>query len=274
MNESRTALQTASEMRGLDTSKVVIDDDQAPPKIEAGSADEQTALAAMEDLLADGSPSKAASADLKLMCLRGRKYDGARAAALLPDLIELIEELDLATPTPRLAADLASGKFVMTGATDGAGRKILWLRFRFHDPKVSSPKDFARAAATVMLHALRDADTARCGVAVLQDMTGLRMKNISPPTAKLMFGQVFPRLPVRLGKLCVYNPPWFVGRILLPIVRMLLSAKLRARLVVLNGADREPLYRQFEPASLTEELGGSYPFDLACWAASVEPALS
>ena len=40
MNESRTALQTASEMRGLDTSKVVIDDDQAPPKIEAGSADE------------------------------------------------------------------------------------------------------------------------------------------------------------------------------------------------------------------------------------------
>ena len=131
MTESSTALRTASEMRGLDTSKVVIDDDQAPPKIEAGSADEQAALAAMEDLLADGSPSKAASADLKLMCLRGRKYDAARAAALLPELLALIEELDLATPTPRLAADLASGKFVMTGATDGAGRKILWLRFRW-----------------------------------------------------------------------------------------------------------------------------------------------
>ena len=131
MADVAKAKELASGFKGVDTSKVAVDDDQQAPTIEAGSAEESAALEAMDALIPEGSPAKAASKEMKLLCLRGRKYDPNRAATLLPGLIELIEELDLRSPSEQLKADLASGKVVVTGAKDGMNRAIVWIRFRF-----------------------------------------------------------------------------------------------------------------------------------------------
>jgi len=267
------ATKLAAEMKGFDTSKVAVDDDQEVPTIAAGSAEEREALEAMEALLPDGPP-KTASAEMKLLCLRGRKYDPARAAALMPDLINLIEELDLRSPSAQLKADLASGKVVVTGAKDEMNRAVVWLRLRFHDPKQCGPRDMGRLFATVILHALRDENTARCGIVILQDFTGVGMKNIDPKTGKYLFGECFPRLPVRIGRACIFNPPWFIGKVVLPVVKAFMSPKLKSRLVIVNGSKPAGLAAILPPTSLTEELGGSFPFDLASWAASLEPAAS
>ena len=115
------ALKMASQIKGIDMTKVVVDDDQAPPAIAAHSEEEGALLREMEGLLAPGSSAKAAGVELKLMCLRGRKYEPDRAAELLPTLLDLIDELDLKSLSERMLADLATGKFIMTGAKDSAG---------------------------------------------------------------------------------------------------------------------------------------------------------
>jgi len=273
MGDASKAHALATGMKGMDTSKVAVDDDQEAPTIAAGSAEEKAALEVMEALLPEGSESKAVSTEMKLMCLRGRKYEADRAAALVPDLLALIDELELRTPSEQLKADLESGKVVATGAKDEQGRAIVWIRFRLHDPKKCGPRDFARLIATIMLHLLKDENTARCGVAIMQDATGLGLKNIDPKTAKFVFGSVFPRLPIRVGRLCLFNPPWFIGKIVFPIVKTLMSPKLRSRIVNVNGSDPAPLTEFFPLASLTPEHGGTFAFDLASWAASVKPAV-
>jgi len=53
-----------------------------------------------------------------------------------------------------------------------------------------------------------------------------------------------------------------------------MSPKLKSRLVIVNGSKPAGLAAIFPPTSLTEEHGGSFPFDLATWAASLEPAAS
>ena len=58
------ALKMASKLKGLDTSKVVVDDeDQALPTVEAGSAEEAALLQEMEGLLAPGSSAQSASGE-------------------------------------------------------------------------------------------------------------------------------------------------------------------------------------------------------------------
>ena len=74
------ALKMASRIKGLDTTKVVVDDDQALPAIAAHSEEEGALLREMEGLLVPGSSAQSAGVELKLMCLRGRKYEPARAA--------------------------------------------------------------------------------------------------------------------------------------------------------------------------------------------------
>jgi hypothetical protein len=147
------------------------------------------------------------------------------------------------------------------------------MRMRFQDPKVCGARDFARMVATVILNALKDADIARCGVVMLNEMTGVGLRNLDPSIPKYLFGTVFPRLPVRVGRMVLFNPPFLVGRILLPVIKAFMSAKLRQRLVLINSDDTSQLSGYILPASLPQELGGSFPFDLHKWVDEVRPAV-
>ena len=90
---------------------------------------------------------------------------------------------------------------------------------------------------------------------------------IHPPTAKFILGEVLPNLPIRLQRFVLYNPPWFVANVLLPIVTVFMSAKVKSRLHICKT--REELHAAINPSMLPEELGGTQPFDLESWAAKV-----
>jgi len=228
MSETSKAMSLASNMKGLDTSKVEVDDeDQAPPTIAAGSKEERALLVELEALL----PAECAgvSQEIKLMCLRGRKYDPARGAALVPDLLALIGELGLDKSDPAMWTQISTGKVCPTGAKDAQGRAIVWLRFARHEPRVYDAKKFGALIATMMLRTLRDPDVARCGIVIIQDMRGISLSNLDPSAAKFVFGHVFPRLPVRVGRIVAFHPPWIVGHVILPIVMAFMSKKLKAR---------------------------------------------
>eukprot|EP00316_Scyphosphaera_apsteinii_P004842 CAMPEP_0119331476 /NCGR_PEP_ID=MMETSP1333-20130426/80700_1 /TAXON_ID=418940 /ORGANISM="Scyphosphaera apsteinii, Strain RCC1455" /LENGTH=280 /DNA_ID=CAMNT_0007341093 /DNA_START=67 /DNA_END=909 /DNA_ORIENTATION=+ len=267
-NEGADARALASRFKGLDTSRVEVDEEQEPASIAASSSEEATAFAAMEEMLAQQLSAEAISAsnELKLMCLRGRKYDPVKGAKLVSELLALKADIELSrSDNHQLKEDICSHKFIATGGKDACGRGVLWMRFRFHDPTRSKPLDMARLITTVVLHALQDSDCQRNGFVIIQDMTGVRLKNIDPSAAKFVFSTVFPRLPVRIGRICLFNPPWLLGHFVLPIVMSLMTKKLRGRIAVLNGNKPEKLHAFVSPCALTEAHGGTMAFNEQAW---------
>ena len=47
----------------------------------------------------------------------------------------------------------------------------------------------------------------------MQDMSEVQLSNLDFAAAKVVFGKVMPHLPVRVGRICVYSPPWIVGKV-------------------------------------------------------------
>ena len=131
---------------------------------------------------------------------------------------------------------------------------MTWLRLRYNDPKTSSAEDLARLLVTVTMQALKDPAAQQLGVVIVQDMRGLSIRNISPAHFKFMAGKVLPRLPIRIGRAIIFNPPFVIGRVVLPIVRAVMSAKLKARFVVINGADFNALHQYIPAEGLPAEL--------------------
>ena len=272
MSDAAHAARMVKELKsgGIDTSKIEVDDDQEDPAVEAGSIAEKQLLELMEGLLVDDA-SKAAPFAVKLMCLRGRKYEVERAAELLPNFLALCTEFGVDDePGDQLKADALSGKMVMTGAVDPKGRPLFTLRLRNHKPKESKAIDMARLLSRVMVQALRKSvDAQRFGIVLLNDMSGVSVRNMDPAVPKLMFSSVFPRLPIRLARLCIFAPPFIIGRVVLPTVLFFMSKKLRARLTAINGRDFKALHEVYPAALLTADLGGTLAFDEAKFAKDV-----
>ena len=74
-------------------------------------------------------------------------------------------------------------------------------------------------------------------------------------------------------RICMFNPPWFVGNIVFPVVKAFMSPKLKSRLAVCKGSNPANLTEFFPLTSLTEEHAGSFSFDLASWAPGIAPAV-
>lgn len=258
------------ELRSIDTSGIEVDDDdQVMPSISVGGKEEKDLLAQLEGKL-EGE-NKGASETLKLICLRGRKYDVDRAAAIVPRVAALLEKFKVTEETQEdLSTNLRSGKLTMPGTADEKGRAIIWVRLRFHDPKAQSAEAFGRMMVRIFTTALENPETARNGVCVVQDMSHVGIKNFDPKAFKMLAQEVFANLPIRIGKVCIYNPPFIIGRVILPIVFSIMPKKLKARLTIVNGEDQEALHKLVPPASLPEELGGTLKFDIEQFAATVE----
>ncbi|KAL1524584.1 hypothetical protein AB1Y20_019474 [Prymnesium parvum] len=257
-----------SRLRGVDTSAVEAGDDQEAPLFVAGSPEEAEQLRALDELLSPEARTRA-SESLCRMCLRGRKYDLPRAAALVDAMLALIDELGLSDPPRTLEDDLASMKLVVPGGSDFEGRKVCWLRLRNHQPGHGTLQDFGRVVVANMLYAMRGEEAQQRGIVMVNDMTGLSRKNLDPGLFKYVTGSILPRLPVRVGRILIFNPPFIVGRVVLPVVLSVVSKKLRARIVVVNSSNPQQLHKYIAPTSLPPDLGGSMPFDLATWSKHV-----
>lgn len=275
-DQSATAL--VGQLKGLDSSNVEVDEEQVAPLIGAGSAEEKALLAKMQELLAVAGDVDAIAADdqIKLLCLRGRKYDPERAAELLPKHIAFKKEFGIgAAPYgDQLLDDIRSQKLCHLGTKDADGRAVLWIRLCHHDPSKSKAEDMARLIPTVMLSALTDPDVQRLGITIVQDMTGLKLKNLDPATAKMLMGRVFPNLPIRIGRICIFNPPWVVGHIILPIALTLMSKKLRGRIALIKDSDHAKLLPYVPASSLPTELGGTAQFDEGKWSEGLIASLN
>ena len=186
--------------------------------------------------------------------------------AELPRWMGVLSETSQSPPGAQLLEDIGTKKVMNYGAKDAGGRAVLWIRLRFHDPKRSKADDMARYLSYVLRSSLEDVEVQRHGVVVLQDMTGLGFKNLDPAAAKAIFTKVFSNAPVRVGRIVIYNPPWFIGHVLLPIVLSFMSKKLRGRIAIVNGNKPEKITEYIDASALPTELNGSYAVDEDKWA--------
>ena len=123
--------------------------------------------------------------------------------------------------------------------------------------------------ATVLLTMLHDPDVQRLGVVIVSDMRGLGLRNLDPGVPKMVFGKVLSSMPVRVGRIVLFSPPWIVGNVLFPILMTFMSAKLKERIVMIKDSDTSKLAQHFPTTSLPEELGGSSKFDASDFFARV-----
>jgi len=272
-NDEPSARKLASQFKGLDTSGVEVDEEQEAPRMEANSAEEAEALVQMEALVKESGDADAIGADkeTKLLCLRGRKYVPEAGAKVLSQLLALKKELGLdgsmgAEAAELLRANLRTKKLLATGQKDAEGRLILCLRLRFHDPKIFKPIDMARLVMTVVMSALKDTDAQRFGIVMIGDMSGIGLKNIDPGVPKLLMGKILPCLPVRIGRMCIFNPPWIVGHIILPILFSFMSKKLKGRIALVKTSEPAKLLQYVPQTALPKSLDGTLGLDEDAWA--------
>ena len=126
---------------------------------------------------------------------------GIQAAIMAPTSI-LAEQHHRSISGMLEGADVEIG--LLTGQTPPAEQRD--LRSRLADGGLS---------LVVGTHALLSEDTSfhRLGLVIIHDMNGIGLKNLDPGAVKLILGRVLPTMPIRLGRVCVINPPWVIGRV-------------------------------------------------------------
>jgi len=284
-----SAMTLANQMKGLDSSAIDetwdhADEEQVPPSIMAGSQEEAALLQALVAKLEESGAmaewlsfkESTAFQDIPLLCLRGRKYQVDRAAASVPRLVEMMREYRVGSGVDEsLQKTIKAGAAVYLGSKDAMGRGVVWLRLRNHDPKAQPPAEFARSIAAVMLMALDDPEVQRLGIVILHDMNGIRLKNMNPPAFKLILSKVLPTLPIRVARVCIINPPWIIGKVVMPIVLAFVSKKIKSRIQIFHGPKGiapSGVHGFVPPSSIPEELGGEWHFDFDKWLASADAA--
>ena len=106
-------------------------------------------------------------------------------------------------------------------------------------------------------------------------VSGVKLKNLDPSAVKFIMGTVLPAMPVRVGRICLFNPPWIIGNIIFPIAINFMSKKLRGRIANLTGDFRfAKLHEYVPPAQLAAEHQGTMPFDGEAWAAKMVAGLA
>ena len=81
---------------------------------------------------------------------------------------------------------------------------------------------------------------------MFSDGSEVGLRNMDPQVPRYLMGSVLPRLPVRVARIVMYNPPFIVGRVIFPIVRALMSRKV-ARIALLPSADHDALHAFYRP---------------------------
>ncbi|KAI0403852.1 CRAL-TRIO domain-containing protein [Xylaria palmicola] len=163
---------------------------------------------------------------LALRFLRARKWDAARAVAMLASAVAWRAERDVAGAVIRRGEDVAlrpagdrsaddegflaqyrSGKSFVRGA-DRAGRPVYTIRVCLHDPRLQS----AAAMEAYTLHNIESlrvfARPGRDKFCLVFDMTGFGLRNMDFHVVKFLVSVFEARYPETLGVILIHNAPF------------------------------------------------------------------
>jgi len=208
-----------------------------------------------------------------LACFRTRKYDEDRTKLLLSEYLDLLKELN--TPTPltvnSIKPVLETGSFRLLRGRDRCGRPILNSRLRFHDPKKFPAESVIRAIVMLICNSMTGVpfvngrqegspdgqESQLKGITILHDFSDVKLSNFDKEIPKRFFKILTGKMPVRLGAIYIYNPPWFFSYIIWPIVRLVMNKKLSSRITIIYDLEEFFTNGYFSRDQLPPEYGGT-----------------
>ena len=175
--------------------------------------------------------------------------------------------LDKAVSDDHVALELGMMR-VVHGVTDPTGRAIVYL-----DPSVQDRTKYARLsmcrALWYTLHAALELESAqKHGVVLLADPGRAKFSQFDRGLSKVMIPSLQGAIPLRLSALHMCNPPAFVS-IILPIVKLFMSERMKKRLLLHSGGKHKVLNRLstygLEKSMIPAVLGGEVTLDHIGW---------
>ena len=201
-------------------------------------------------------------------CLRFRHHDYAKAADRLKKYLKWRRQTfgDLADQTldgnDKLLSQITQSTFTrLSPERLPNGEALLFVNMQAHDPSEFSAEDTINCWHFLVLDAMmQDANLARNGFIVVNDMTGASLSNMDMRFPALIASTVADAMPVRVRNLIVMNPPMVI-RFALAITKPLLSSKLSKRINIVN--DKEELLEHLRSPMhlLPDALGGELSID-------------
>jgi hypothetical protein len=141
------------------------------------------------------------------------------------------------------------------------GSAILYLELRRHNALEYSAQDTLKAWHYVIMSTLKsDPDVAVNGFTVIGLMSDVGYSNLDIHIPEGIIGAVSNCMPVRLRNMFICHPP-LVARVLIPIVKMLLSSKLGHRLYVVTDDTNISTNHEIPVSLLPHTLGGQIGID-------------
>ena len=270
---SLSALRKAlskSENKDIDWSSYELPDETLNSDIEVGSDIEKELC----DVIIDALPESVGEAmeeqlfrNIAMACLRFRRYDVASASERLRNYVLWrsnivgLEEQDLGSDEA-LRRQVRTGFIrVLPGRCDG--RAIMVLRLKHHNPTECDALLAVKAWHYVIMDCvLNDPGVQKNGIIMISDLEGAAFSNMDVEIPRTLIRAIAKNLPLRLFAVAVVRP-FLIMNIILPIMKLLMSAKMASRIHNL-GTDIAALQKpplNIDEACLDAALGGSCEYD-------------
>lgn len=204
---------------------------------------------------------------MALCCLRNRGYDMASARKRLGKYLEWRKEtfgnlLDQTVEdNETLRSQIHSGMVYICPDRTPEGAAIMFVRMRRHDPSTYDSLATVRCWHYMVLTALmQDPGLASNGFLIVNNFEGATTANLDISVPRAISSALNKCMPIRVVSINAVNPPWIL-RMVIPVVKSLLSAKLAERLnVVLDHAELPGLL-SIPQEILPTELDGEVDVD-------------
>lgn len=141
------------------------------------------------------------------------------------------------------------------------GAALIFIRMRHHNPS-----DFNSHATMqywhymIMTSLIKDPLLAVRGFVFVNNFEGATLANTDIKVPTSISSALNKCMPVRVNSINFVNPPWVI-RLVIPVVKTILSAKLASRLNVILDASELPEVLSIAQEALPTELGGLVEVD-------------
>jgi len=156
---------------------------------------------------------------------------------------------------PELLRVLKTGLVRLVPVADSEGRAALVVQPKRHVPAKTSALQILHTWHYVIMKALKSPRCQERGVILVGDFGGAAFGNLDLRVPKAILGAIGKAVPLRLHRACIIRP-FLLMRLVLPIIKMFMSEKLRQRLQVLGGPQDLEKYG-VDMKKLPSDVGGT-----------------
>jgi hypothetical protein len=200
-------------------------------------------------------------------CLRNRGYDFASAQKRLGKYLawrkETFGHLEDQTVENNevLRSQIHAALMYVCPTRMPNGAALLFVRMRHHNPTQFDAHMTLQYWHYMMLTLLaKDPTLAATGFVIVNNFEGATLANTDINVPRAISSALNKSMPVRVNSINLVNPPWIL-RMIIPVFKSVLSAKLGERLNVVLQHEDLPAVLSIPQAVLPTELGGEVDVD-------------